>query len=78
MTLFRLEFELARAMLAVFRALGPVAASNVGGWLARAVGPLLPVSRVAHINLQLAMPELDRAAAPGGAGRVGEPGPHGG
>ncbi len=60
--LHRLEFWLARAVLALFRSVGPVAASNIGGWTARLIGPLLPVSRVAHVNLQLAMPELDAAA----------------
>ena len=58
----RLEFWLVRAAMALFRALGPVAASNIGGWTARLLGPLLPVSRVAHVNLQLALPELDATA----------------
>ena len=39
--------------------LGPVRASNLGGWIARSIGPSLPVSRVAHTNLRLALPELD-------------------
>ncbi len=55
---FKLEYALSRAALALFRALGPVRASNFAGWLLRSVGPLLPVSRVAHTNLQLTMPEL--------------------
>src|ERR1700733_15805571 len=59
---FRLEAALARLFLALFRALGPVRASNLGGALLRTIGPLLPVSRVADINLRLAMPELDAAA----------------
>jgi KDO2-lipid IV(A) lauroyltransferase len=59
---FRIEYALARLALGLFRALGPVGASNVAGWLFRSLGPLLPVSRVAHINLQLTMPELDLAA----------------
>jgi KDO2-lipid IV(A) lauroyltransferase len=58
----RLEFWLVRGAMGLFKAMGPVAASNLGGWTARLLGPLLPVSRVAHINLQLAMPELDAAA----------------
>ncbi len=37
-------------------------ASNVVGALARWIGPLLPVSGVAHANLEAAMPNLDRAA----------------
>ncbi len=39
-----------------------MAASNLGGAVARAIGPLLPVSRVADANLLLALPELDAAA----------------
>jgi Kdo2-lipid IVA lauroyltransferase/acyltransferase len=58
---FRLEAALARLLLALFRALGPVRASNFGGAVMRTIGPLLPVSRVADINLRLALPELDAA-----------------
>lgn len=47
--------------IALLRALGPVGASNLAGALARAIGPLLPVSRVADDNLARAMPELSRA-----------------
>lgn len=57
-----IEVALVRTALSAFRALGPVGASNAGGWLARTIGPLLPVSRVAYDNLCLAMPELDGAA----------------
>ncbi len=57
-----MEAGAARAAIALFRALGPVRASNLGGALARTVGPLLPVSRVAHTNLRMALPELDQAA----------------
>jgi KDO2-lipid IV(A) lauroyltransferase len=45
----------------LLRGLGPVWASNVGGAVGRAIGPLLPVSRVADVNLQIALPELDKA-----------------
>lgn len=38
------------------------AASAFGGWLARAIGPLMGVSRRAEHNLQRALPELDAAA----------------
>ncbi len=58
----RIEGLAARAALRLFRALGPVRASNLGGALARAIGPLLPVSRVADTNLRLTMPELDGPA----------------
>jgi KDO2-lipid IV(A) lauroyltransferase len=56
---FRLEAAAVRLFLRLFRALGPVRASNLGGALARAIGPLLPVSRVADTNLRLALPHLD-------------------
>lgn len=59
---FRLEAAAARLALALVRALSPVAASNLGGAVARTIGPLLPVSRVADANLRLAMPELDARA----------------
>jgi KDO2-lipid IV(A) lauroyltransferase len=51
-----------RLGLRLLRRLGPVAASNLGGFVARHIGPLLPVSRVGLANLQLAMPELNAAA----------------
>lgn len=38
------------------------AASGLGGWLARTVGPLMGISRRAERNLQRAMPELDATA----------------
>lgn len=46
----------------LLRKLGPIAASNLGGAIARTIGPWLPVSRVALDNLAHAMPELDDAA----------------
>ena len=59
---YRAEAVLARGGLALLRALGPVGASNAGGAVARAIGPHLPVSRVAEINLRHALPALDAAA----------------
>jgi KDO2-lipid IV(A) lauroyltransferase len=59
---FRLEYAAVRLLLGLSRLLGPVAASNFGGWLARLVGPVLPVSRVARSNLARALPELPAAA----------------
>ena len=49
--LHRIEAAAARAALRALRALGPVRASNLGGAVARSVGPMLPVSRVADANL---------------------------
>lgn len=59
---FRLEALALRLALRLLRALGPVAASNLGGFVARTAGPLLPVSRIAYRNLELAMPALGDAA----------------
>ncbi len=55
----RVEAAICRAALFLLRALGPVASSNLGGVIARTVGPLLPVSRVADDNLRHAFPLLD-------------------
>ena len=55
----RLEAAVVLCALRLLRTLGPVAASNLGGAVARTVGPWLPVSRVAHANLRAALPELD-------------------
>lgn len=49
----------------MLRRLGPVASSNLGGWIARTIGPGLPVSRLAHSNLQRALPELDAVTRDG-------------
>lgn len=58
----RIEGAVARAACWLLWRLGPVRASNVGGAVARMIGPLLPVSSVARRNLSLAMPELDAPA----------------
>jgi KDO2-lipid IV(A) lauroyltransferase len=50
-----------RAVFALLRALGPDRASSFGGAAARAVGPLLPVHRVALDNLRHAFPEKPEA-----------------
>jgi KDO2-lipid IV(A) lauroyltransferase len=42
--------------------LSPEATSNLGGALARKLGPWLPISRVADDNLRRALPELDATA----------------
>lgn len=56
----RIEAAGLRMTLHLLRRLGPVWASNLGGMVGRAIGPLLPVSRIADVNLQLALPELDK------------------
>ncbi|NHN88556.1 lysophospholipid acyltransferase family protein [Acetobacter conturbans] len=61
----KLEAAAAHISLWVLQRLKAEAASNLGGRLCRAVGPLLPVSKIADANLQLAMPELDAPARKG-------------
>jgi KDO2-lipid IV(A) lauroyltransferase len=58
----RAEFMLVRVLIGVLRALPPATASNLGGFVARTIGPFLPASSVADANLRAALPELDRAA----------------
>jgi KDO2-lipid IV(A) lauroyltransferase len=58
---WRVEAGIVRALFAVLRALGPRRASALGGRVGRMLGPLLPVSRVAEVNLRLAFPERDAA-----------------
>lgn len=53
----RLEAAAAASLLALFRALPVDAASGLGGFLARTVGPRLGVSRVARRNLSRAFPD---------------------
>jgi KDO2-lipid IV(A) lauroyltransferase len=50
-----------RAAFALLRALGPDRASSFGGAAARALGPLLPVHRVALDNLRHAFPGMPDA-----------------
>lgn len=62
---WRLEAVAMDLAFALFRALGPVRASNLGGALARAIGPWLPPSRVARRNLAMVFPgraEAERRA----------------
>ena len=59
---FRLEAWLISALLAGLGRLRPETASNLGGAIARTIGPHVKVSRVADANLRLAMPELGAAA----------------
>jgi KDO2-lipid IV(A) lauroyltransferase len=55
----RAEAWLVRACLGLFRLLPVTVASRFGGGVARAIGPLIPVSKIADKNLRMAMPELD-------------------
>ena len=58
----RAAAAIAGLVIRALRAMDPVRCSNLGGRLARRVGPLLPVSRVADRNLRAALPDLDDAA----------------
>jgi KDO2-lipid IV(A) lauroyltransferase len=58
---WRIEAALVRGLLGFSRLLGPVRASNLGGAVTRAIGPLIPVSRVGRRNLELAFPQHNAA-----------------
>jgi KDO2-lipid IV(A) lauroyltransferase len=49
-----------RGAIALLQSLSPVRSSNLGGWVARSLGPWLGVSRVADSNLAYAFPELNQ------------------
>ncbi len=57
----RCEATLIRGAIGALRRLGPVRSSNLGGWVARTLGPRFMVSRVADRNLRHALPELTEA-----------------
>jgi KDO2-lipid IV(A) lauroyltransferase len=57
----RIEFAAAYLAVKLFRIAGPQTASNLGGLLARTIGPLLGASKTADRNLRAAMPELTAA-----------------
>jgi KDO2-lipid IV(A) lauroyltransferase len=59
---FRIEAAALWLALHLVRRLSPVAASNLGGAVARSIGPWLAVSRVADANVRLALPGLDTPA----------------
>lgn len=58
---WRAEAAVVRALFRLLRALGPRRASDLGGLIGRFLGPFLPVSRVARVNLRLAFPDRDAA-----------------
>lgn len=58
---WRLEAAAVWLWLQATGALRPETASDLGGWLARRIGPWLPADRVARRNLNLAFPDLDPA-----------------
>lgn len=56
------EYYISNFVLALLHRLGPERASNFGAAVARAVGPLLPASRVADENLRAVFPHFDDMA----------------
>jgi KDO2-lipid IV(A) lauroyltransferase len=59
----RIEAAGAGLTLGCFRLLPLDAASAVGGWLGRLVGPRLGITKRGQVNLQRALPHLDAAEA---------------
>ncbi|MBL9096728.1 MAG: hypothetical protein JNK07_07355, partial [Alphaproteobacteria bacterium] len=59
--LYVVEYGLFLAVMGLFRALGLRRASDFGGWLARTLGPRIPVTRRARRNLERALPHLSAA-----------------
>ena len=58
---YALEAAAVSAALGLFRILPVEAASNLGGWLGRTLGPRLAVTDRARRNLRHALPELSAA-----------------
>jgi KDO2-lipid IV(A) lauroyltransferase len=61
LVLYALEYALFASVMGLFRVLGVSRASDLGGWLARTLGPRIPVTRRARRNMAAAMPELTAA-----------------
>lgn len=59
--LYAVEYALFWSVMALFRALGLKRASDLGGWLARTLGPMIPVTRQARRAMALAFPEMNVA-----------------
>lgn len=55
------EYALFRGVMGLFRALGLKNASNLGGWLARKIGPKLPVTRRARRAMTASFPDMAEA-----------------
>jgi len=60
--LHRLEAAVVAGGFGFLEALPPAQAARLAGAIARAIGPLLPVSRIAETNLRLCLPKLDSAS----------------
>jgi KDO2-lipid IV(A) lauroyltransferase len=58
MAIYGLEYGLFVGIMGLFRLLGLRRASDLGGWIARTLGPRIPVTRRARRNMAAAMPEM--------------------
>ncbi len=56
--IYALEYVLFLGIMGLFSALGLRRASDLGGWLARTLGPRIPVTRRARRNLAAALPAM--------------------
>lgn len=56
--LYALEYALFAGTMGMFRLMGLRRASDFGGWLARTVGPRIPVTRRARRNMAAAFPDM--------------------
>lgn len=57
-----LEMAAARGGIKLLKTLSPMQAARFAGGILGAIGPWLPVSRIADTNLQIALPEYDAKA----------------
>jgi Kdo2-lipid IVA lauroyltransferase/acyltransferase len=59
------EYALFWSVMSLFRVLGLKRASDLGGWLARTLGPKIPVTRRARRAMALAFPDMSEAVREG-------------
>jgi Kdo2-lipid IVA lauroyltransferase/acyltransferase len=58
---YAVEYALFWGVMTLFRALGLERASDLGGWLARKLGPMIPVTKRARKAMARAFPEMSEA-----------------
>jgi KDO2-lipid IV(A) lauroyltransferase len=58
---YAVEYALFWSVMSLFRVLGLRRASDLGGWLARKLGPMIPVTRRAQKAMARAFPGMDEA-----------------
>jgi KDO2-lipid IV(A) lauroyltransferase len=59
--IYAVEYALFWSVMSLFRALGLKRASDFGGWLARKIGPTIPVTRRARRAMAHAFPQMSEA-----------------